>query len=1016
MKKLHPILLLSLLMTILYPYCTLAAYKPSPDQIIQILADGNKRFTDGISVHPHTDSARLFQAGTENQGDHALATVITCSDSRVPVERIFDTGVMDTFVVRVAGNVMDTDEAGSVEYGLAHVNTPVLVVLGHTQCGAVTAVTHAVHGTGHALERNIPPLVDNIIPAVKRAMAQNPSVHGDNIIPFAIVENVWQGVEDLFMSSPSSRNLVKSGKVKVVGAIYDVGSGMVNWLPEASVTAILRKVDANPARAMNAMAEDEGHGKSEDDHKESQGSAKHAVAKVHTEITPIPVTLADNTTMALLQTDWLKKKEAGGETRHDSDRGFSGTFWLLVSLLGCLAIAAVVGVASGVFNRMRLRAKLYSSFGSILILATLLGAGAYLNLNNVNGYGDLAASFLNLEIHAGKISGTQKNILLHGLENKAYGERQSAILHETVEELRGLIEETGQSSFLTDKERLAIEELQAEVNAYEEEFREVISAFHEIEEGKGELDEATTVLEEKLGEMLTHHEAVYAAAAAEGTDGAEISRQQIITEHLIAAEQHCMKLSRLETRFLLDKNPKSVALMAIEAGLCKGYVQALEHEIVDQKELRQLVQLDETIEEFEKMLGKMIADEAVIARDTSTMNTLLAQFNSSSAMMAESAKITAESIVHEADISLLLLISVMLVAGTLCAVLLTRAITTPILQSVSFAEAISSGDLTRILEVQQQDETGQLATALNKMCDSLNTIMNNIATGARGLRESSAELSATSTQMSANAEQTSGQSNTVAAAAEEMSVNMNSVAAATEQAATNVDIVASAAEEMSSTINEITRNTAKTSTMTSQAVEQASTASIKVNELGEAAKEISKVTETITEISEQTNLLALNATIEAARAGEAGKGFAVVANEIKELAKQTAQATLEIKNQIDEVQSSTEGTVIEIADITKVINDVNGMTSTIAAAIEEQSAATQEIATNVAQASEGIQEVTTNVAESSTVASDIASEVSGINQAATSLSESSSHVLDSSGELKKFSESLDEMVQQFKLK
>ena len=100
---------------------------------------GNIRFVEGKSQHPHTDSARLIQAGKENQANHAYATVITCSDSRVPVERIFDAGIMDTFVIRVAGNVIDTDEAGSIEYGLAHVNTPVLVVLGHTQCGAILA-------------------------------------------------------------------------------------------------------------------------------------------------------------------------------------------------------------------------------------------------------------------------------------------------------------------------------------------------------------------------------------------------------------------------------------------------------------------------------------------------------------------------------------------------------------------------------------------------------------------------------------------------------------------------------------------------------------------------------------------------------------------------------------------------------------------------------------------------------------------------------------------------------------
>ncbi|MBU1171170.1 MAG: carbonic anhydrase [Proteobacteria bacterium] len=240
------------------PSSSFSLAKPTPDEAIMMLKEGNKRFVNGTSIHPRTGQKRLYLAGHENQGDYAYATVIACSDSRVPVERIFDAGVMDIFVVRVAGNVCDTDEAGSIEYGLAHVNTPVLVVLGHTQCGAVTAVTHAVQGKGHELEWNIPPLVDNIEPAVKRAMALNPMIKGDDIIPNAIVENVWQGIDDLFMKSPATRNIVKSGKAKVIGAIYDVGSGTINWLPENKVSEILSQVESNPGRVMNPMA-DMGH-------------------------------------------------------------------------------------------------------------------------------------------------------------------------------------------------------------------------------------------------------------------------------------------------------------------------------------------------------------------------------------------------------------------------------------------------------------------------------------------------------------------------------------------------------------------------------------------------------------------------------------------------------------------------------------------------------------------------------------------------------------------------------------
>ncbi len=228
--------------------------KPSPDEVLGQLREGNRRFVAGQSIHPNCGGARLQQAGTESQGDYAYATVLTCSDSRIPVERIFDAGVMDIFVVRVAGNVADVDEVGSIEYGLAHVNTPVLVILGHTQCGAVTAVTHHVEGKGHPLERNIPPLVDNIEPAVRRAMASHPDAFGDAVIPHAIVENVWQAVGDLFLTSPAVRNLMRSAKVKVVGAIYDVGTGRVDWLPDFKVAEILAAAEENPQRAIEPMA------------------------------------------------------------------------------------------------------------------------------------------------------------------------------------------------------------------------------------------------------------------------------------------------------------------------------------------------------------------------------------------------------------------------------------------------------------------------------------------------------------------------------------------------------------------------------------------------------------------------------------------------------------------------------------------------------------------------------------------------------------------------------------------
>ncbi len=233
-----------------------AVHKPGADEIIKTMQEGNQRFVSGKAVHPHSDAVRLQLAGSSDQGNYAYATVISCSDSRVPVEAIFDAGVMDIFVVRIAGNVCNTDEIGSIEYGLAHVHTPLLVVLGHTQCGAVTAVAEAFSGHKHSLERNIPPLIESITPAVKRAFELHKDVHGKDIVPFAIEENVWEAVHNLFMKSPATRNLVRDGRVRVAGAIYDVSSGKVSWLDSVKINNILKQVEASPDKETAVYAID----------------------------------------------------------------------------------------------------------------------------------------------------------------------------------------------------------------------------------------------------------------------------------------------------------------------------------------------------------------------------------------------------------------------------------------------------------------------------------------------------------------------------------------------------------------------------------------------------------------------------------------------------------------------------------------------------------------------------------------------------------------------------------------
>jgi methyl-accepting chemotaxis protein len=333
---------------------------------------------------------------------------------------------------------------------------------------------------------------------------------------------------------------------------------------------------------------------------------------------------------------------------------------------------------------------------------------------------------------------------------------------------------------------------------------------------------------------------------------------------------------------------------------------------------------------------------------------------------------------------------------------------------------VTSGKVTDcrncvVYEKSNYDELQELSTNFNGFILKLQHMFKDVVQGVVTISSATTELSAIAEQMSGGANNVSDQSSSVATAAEEMSVNMDSVAAATEQTTTNMNIVASAAEEMSATIADVNTNTEQASKVTAEAVEEAKSATVKVQQLGLAASEISKVTEVITDISGQTNLLALNATIEAARAGEAGKGFAVVANEIKELAKQTADATGQIKSQIEDIQNSTSDTVSQIQKITEVINNVNDTVGTITGAVSEQTAATDEIASNVAQAAQGLAEVNENVAQSSAVSAQIAQDITGVNQAATEMATSSGEVQSSATELSETAEKLKDMVGGFKL-
>ncbi len=384
------------------------------------------------------------------------------------------------------------------------------------------------------------------------------------------------------------------------------------------------------------------------------------------------------------------------------------------------------------------------------------------------------------------------------------------------------------------------------------------------------------------------------------------------------------------------------------------------------------------------------------------------------------AKRQTEESMHKLNVNymtdaLIIVVVVMIVLVIAIFLLSRQIIAVPVGRLRAAFAQISEGDLTGRIDVQSRDEIGRLSANFNRFVIKLHKMIGVITKQVDRLQASSSSLNSLSVDMLGNVDGMRVKSASVASSANVMRANMASVAESMDETNTNISMVAAATEEMTTTIEGIAEHTVTAREISEKAVDDAQKASTKMRNLGASAQNIGKVTETITEISEQTNLLALNATIEAARAGGAGKGFAVVANEIKELARQTADATGEISLRISEIQTDTNGAIAEIASIGAIIDDINGIINTIAAAVEQQSTATKEIAGNISMASRSIDKVTKNVQASSEVSNAIGKNIAEVDASSEHIKESSLSVDENAAELLALSEQLQELIGQFRL-
>ena len=287
-----------------------------------------------------------------------------------------------------------------------------------------------------------------------------------------------------------------------------------------------------------------------------------------------------------------------------------------------------------------------------------------------------------------------------------------------------------------------------------------------------------------------------------------------------------------------------------------------------------------------------------------------------------------------------LLIIAILVGAVLLVVLLSlaisRLITGPLTRVSGVLKGLADGDLTGAVRIESRDELGEMAGALDTALASLRRAIGGLGDSAGALTSAAGELSDHNEEIAASADQTSAHAESASAAAAAINASVGSVA--------------TGAAQMTAAIDEIARNATDAAGVTTQAVRSAADASAAMAKLDESSSEINAVIKMINGIADQTSLLALNATIEAARAGEAGKGFAVVASEVKELAQETARATEDVARRVHAIRSDASAAADAITAITAVIEQINQYTTTIAAAVEEQTASTGAMSDSIGEA------------------------------------------------------------------
>ncbi|MCG8651335.1 MAG: methyl-accepting chemotaxis protein, partial [Pirellulales bacterium] len=341
-----------------------------------------------------------------------------------------------------------------------------------------------------------------------------------------------------------------------------------------------------------------------------------------------------------------------------------------------------------------------------------------------------------------------------------------------------------------------------------------------------------------------------------------------------------------------------------------------------------------------------------------------------------------------------------------------RGIIIPLVKSCQVFAAFREGDLRARMNVKSDDEVGSLSKSINQLGDRFSQVIQAVNRSVQDLLGQSKSLNQSADDISTAVEDANLRASEMAAAVEQVSVNnqnvANSIQRVSHSIVANTDSVRRLEEEVNRTAQHA-ETARETVVSTRGCVDEGSQT---MNKLEGSLKQVNDIVSLIQEVAEQTNLLALNATIEAARAGEAGRGFAVVAEEVKQLASQTASATVDICDQIHEIQSLAQLAVSQMNRINEEMNQVDASSEDIASATQVQRKTTEECVTLLAGASDEIQSVSQAMDESVKATVDIARNLSAVS---ANVEQTNAVVRNTSASLAKLGDDFSEIVGEFQV-